>query len=297
MLIQVIVRTILGVVFASLGYLTSVELFPKSNIFNIPYVIPIVLTFVFGVAGVFLVPIISMALAHWSSNFAKKIASEVIEQVHFPDVRKKVHMARNNSVEKYPNAMVLDTSAIIDGRLSDIVTTGFLAGTLIVPRFVLSELQHIADSSDELRRGRGRRGFEILEALKKSDVVKVEIIDQDVLKVKNTDDKLLKLAKSLKAKIVTTDYNLNKVATLSGVKILNVNELANSVKTVVLPGELMSVRVIQEGKEKDQGVGYLPDGTMIVVENGSRYVGKTVEAVVSRVLQTVAGRMIFVQVK
>jgi uncharacterized protein YacL len=296
MLVQVVVRTVLGVVFAFLGYLLSTQVLPQVNLFDTPYVVYILLTIIFGVAGVFLVPIVSMAVANWSTNLAKKVATEVITQVHLPNVGKRVMLPKRNN-GKYHNPMILDTSAIIDGRLSDIVSTGFLGGTLIVPRFVLSELQHIADSSDELKRGRGRRGFEVLEVLKKSENVKVEIINQDIQKTKDTDDKLLRLAKSLKGKIITTDYNLNKVATISGVKILNVNELANAVKTVVLPGETMTVKVIQEGKEKDQGVGYLPDGTMIVVENGSKYVGQTVETVVSRVLQTVAGRMIFVQIR
>ena len=189
--------------------------------------------------------------------------------------------------------MVVDTSALIDGRLSEIVESGFLYGTLIIPNFVLSELQHISDSANSLKRGRGRRGFEVVEQIKKSKNVKTNIYDTGNSSLKNVDDKLLKLAKGWKAKIVTTDFNLNKIASVSGVKILNVNELSNSVKTPLIPGEVIDVKVIQEGKEKNQGVGYLPDGTMIVVEDGGDQLGKKVTATVSRVLQTAAGRMIF----
>jgi uncharacterized protein YacL len=197
----------------------------------------------------------------------------------------------------YNNPIIVDTSALIDGRVADVIETGFLTGTLIVADFVLSELQHIADASDALRRGKGRRGLEILENLKKSRLVKTVVYKGEGLAGKTTDDKLIEAAKQFKAKVLTTDFNLNKVATVSGIKILNVNELVNALKTTLLPGEKIEVKVIQEGKEKSQGVGYLSDGTMIVVENGAPYIGKAVTATVSRVLQTAAGRMIFVQVE
>jgi len=191
--------------------------------------------------------------------------------------------------------VLLDTSVIIDGRIADISETGFIERTMVVPRFVLAELQHIADSADTLRRNRGRRGLEVLNRLQKNPHVSVQISDADVEGLTEVDSKLIALAKELPAAVMTNDYNLNRVAELQGVRVLNINELANAVKTVVLPGELLEVDVIQEGKELGQGVGYLDDGTMVVVEDGRKFIGKTVTVVVTRVLQTVAGRMIFAQ--
>lgn len=195
------------------------------------------------------------------------------------------------------NIILVDTSVIIDGRIADICATGFINGTLVVPRFVLNELQHIADSPDVLRRNRGRRGLEILGRLQKDAETRVEISEMDVEGVREVDSKLVKLAREMGCAIMTNDYNLNSVAKLQGVKVLNVNELANAVKVVVLPGESLSVRIIQEGKEAGQGVGYLDDGTMVVVEDGRRYIDQDVEVLVTRVLQTVAGRMIFAQLE
>jgi uncharacterized protein YacL len=198
---------------------------------------------------------------------------------------------------EHPNTgALLDTSAIIDGRIADVGRTGFLAGPLVVPRFVLRELQRIADSSDALRRSRGRRGLELLERLRKNSNVPVRIYDGDA-DGDGVDAKLVRLAQNLKCAIVTNDYNLNRIAAVQGVRVLNVNELANAVKTVVLPGEEMVVRVIQEGKEPGQGVGYLEDGTMVVVDGGRRYLESDVGIVVTRVFQTAAGRMIFAQAK
>ena len=189
--------------------------------------------------------------------------------------------------------VLLDTSVIIDGRIGDISQTGFIAGPLVVPNFVLNELQHIADSSDTLRRNRGRRGLELLNRLQKDSIVPLQITDMDVEGMFNVDDKLVVVAKQLHCPIVTNDYNLNKVAELQGVTVLNINELANAVRAVFLPGEPLSIQIIQEGKERDQGVGYLDDGTMVVVEDGESYLEQTVETVVTKVLQTAAGRMIF----
>jgi uncharacterized protein YacL len=189
--------------------------------------------------------------------------------------------------------ILLDTSVIIDGRVADIAKTGFLPGTLLIPRFVLNELQYIADSPDSLRRQRGRRGMEVLTELQKASAVVVRISDVDVEGVREVDDKLVILARQMKCPILTNDYNLNRIAELQGVTILNINELANAVKSVVLPGELMSINVIQEGKETNQGVGYMEDGTMVVVENGNRYLNKEITVTVTKVLQTAAGRMIF----
>jgi uncharacterized protein YacL len=191
--------------------------------------------------------------------------------------------------------IVVDTSAIIDGRIAEIVESGFIYGTLVVPKFVLEELQHIADSSDTLRRNRGRRGLEILNRMQKESTTPVEILDEDVPEVAEVDAKLVALARVRSKAILTNDFNLNRVAELQGVRVLNINSLANAVKPAVLPGEELRVRVIQEGKEPGQGVGFLDDGTMIVVEGGVRYIDKDLDVAVTRVLQTVAGRMIFAQ--
>jgi uncharacterized protein YacL len=191
--------------------------------------------------------------------------------------------------------VLLDTSVIIDGRIADISHTGFVRGTLVVPRFVLYEIQHIADSPDAVRRNRGRRGLDMLNRLQKESVVPIRITDLDIEDVREVDDKLVMLAKRMRCPIVTNDYNLNRVAELHGVPVLNINELANAVRAVVLPGESLGVHIIQEGKELGQGVGYLDDGTMVVVENGRKSIGQQVGVIVTKVLQTSAGRMVFAQ--
>ncbi len=189
--------------------------------------------------------------------------------------------------------VLLDTSVIIDGRIADVSRTGFVEGAMTIPRFVLNELQHIADSPDALRRNRGRRGLEMLNKLQKESVVPIRISDLDVEEVREVDDKLIRLAKNLHCPVLTNDYNLNKVAELQGVRVLNINELANAVRAVVLPGENMHVRIVQEGKELGQGVAYLDDGTMVVVENGKKFIGSSIDVTVTRMLQTNQGRMIF----
>ena len=193
--------------------------------------------------------------------------------------------------------ILLDTSVIIDGRIADIAHTGFLVGNLLIPRFVLNELQYIADSADNLRRQRGRRGMEVLSRLQKDTVIPVRISDIDVEGVREVDDKLVILARQLRCPILTNDYNLNRIAELQGVSVLNVNELANAVKLVLLPGEALSVKIIQEGREASQGVGYLDDGTMVVVEDGRGHLNLETSVVVSKVLQTAAGRMIFAKIE
>lgn len=189
--------------------------------------------------------------------------------------------------------ILLDTSVIIDGRIADIARTGFMSGTLLIPRFVLNELQYIADSGDNLRRQRGRRGLEVLSQLQKDPLIPVRISDIDVEGSNAVDDKLVILARQLRAPVMTNDFNLNRVAELQGVAILNINELANAVKAIFLPGENLNVRIIQEGREPGQGVGYLEDGTMVVVQGGREHQGKQLDTVVTKVLQTAAGRMIF----
>ncbi len=191
--------------------------------------------------------------------------------------------------------IIVDTSAIIDGRIAEIVESGFIYGTLVIPRFVLEELQHIADSSDTLRRNRGRRGLEILAKMQKDSPTPVEIVEDEVRDVAEVDAKLVALAKRYSGAILTNDFNLNRVAELQGLRVLNINSLANAVKPALLPGEELRVKVIQDGKEAGQGVGFLDDGTMIVVEGGARFIDRELDVTVTRVLQTVAGRMIFAQ--
>ena len=189
--------------------------------------------------------------------------------------------------------ILVDTSAIIDGRIIDIAKTGFLGGSLVIPRFVLNELQFVSDSADSLRRQRGRRGLEILAEMQENGDVPVIISDVDVEGVREVDDRLIVLAQQLRCPILTNDFNLNRVAELQGVKVLNINDLSNAVKVVLLPGEEFAIAVIQEGKEYQQGVGYLDDGTMVVVENGQKYLEQTINVTVTKILQTSAGRMIF----
>ncbi|MFQ5879150.1 MAG: PIN/TRAM domain-containing protein [Dehalococcoidia bacterium] len=196
-----------------------------------------------------------------------------------------------------PRQLVMDTSAIIDGRIADICDTGFIQSTLVVPRFVLEELRHIADSPEALRRNRGRRGLDVLSRLQRESAVPVQVTDMDFEGTRDVDSKLIRLAKALGCSLITNDYNLSRIAEVEGVRVLNIHHLANAVKTVVLPGEEMAVRIVQEGKEMGQGVGFLDDGTMVVVEGGRRYLNDQLDVVVTRVLQTIAGRMIFAQPK
>jgi uncharacterized protein YacL len=202
---------------------------------------------------------------------------------------------RGQGVEE--NLKVLDTSAIIDGRIADVCETGFLEGVFVLPQFILQELQHIADAADPMKRARGRRGLDILHKIQKMSRITVRIVDEDFPKIKEVDAKLVALAKLLNAKVITNDFNLNKVAELQGVSVLNINELANSLKPVVLPGETMKVFILKEGKEYNQGVAYLDDGTMVVVENARKLIGKNADVTVTSVLQTTAGRMIFSKLK
>jgi uncharacterized protein YacL len=191
------------------------------------------------------------------------------------------------------NHKILDTSVIIDGRIADIADTGFLDGVLVIPQFVLHELQMVADSADSMKRNRGRRGLDVLQRIQKMNHLKVQIVLEDFPQVREVDMKLIELAKVYSCKIITNDFNLNKVAHLRGVQVLNINELANSLKPIVLPGELMRVFILKEGKEYNQGVAYLDDGTMVVVDNARRMISKTIDISVTSVLQTTAGKMIF----
>lgn len=214
------------------------------------------------------------------------------EEFHLPGWKTTAKDSPGHGIAK-----ILDTSVIIDGRIADIAETGFMEGPLLIPQFVLSELQHIADSHDPIKRTRGKRGLEILHHIQKQVDVDVRIVDTDYPSVKEVDAKLIELAKEVNGKIVTNDSNLNKVAGLQGVEVLNINALANSLKPVVLPGEEINAKIVKEGKEMGQGVAYLDDGTMIVVDNGKRQIGRNIDVVVTSVLQTPAGRMIFARMK
>ncbi len=200
-------------------------------------------------------------------------------------------------IENDEDVKILDTSTIIDGRIADICETGFIEGTFVIPQFVLYEIQHIADHSDTVKRTRGRRGLDILHRLQKQTFVKVKIVDYDFPKLKDVDTKLIALAKKLTGKILTNDYNLNKVAELQGIEVLNMNQLAASLRPAMLPGEQMNVKILKEGKEHGQGIGYLDDGTMVVVDDAKKLLGKSVDVVVTSVLQTTSGRMIFAKLK
>ncbi len=206
-----------------------------------------------------------------------------------------LNLLKSRGIEE--NLKILDTSVIIDGRIVEVCESGFLEGVFILPQFILQELQHIADSADHMKRARGRRGLDVLHKIQKMSQITVKIVDEDFPKIKEVDAKLVALARLMNAKVITNDFNLNKVAELQGVSVLNINELANALKPVVLPGESMNVFVLKEGKEYNQGVAYLDDGTMVVVENGRRLIGKNADVTVTSVLQTTAGRMIFTKPK
>ncbi len=269
---------IIGLVIA---YLIS-QLLTKIEIFYIGTVLS-VLTYIFmGYLGI---------------SIATKKGNDLIH--NFPTTKKNTgsFFKGKNKFNDEATPKILDTSVIIDGRISDIIKTGFIEGSIILPEFVLEELRHIADSSDALKRNRGRRGLDILNRIQKDRVIDVQITDKDFDDVDEVDMKLLKLAQHMNGKVVTNDYNLNKVAEIHGVEVLNINELANSLKPIVLPGEDMLVTVIKEGKELNQGVAYLDDGTMIVVEEGRKSIGENINVTVTSVLQTAAGRMIFAKKK
>ena len=295
-----LVAAVIGLI---VGLIISVLLFiPLANLpTNFGRILPVVGAIVFSFLGVALGVQRKNDIAHlfqtnWFSRRSReRDRDEDREKERGREKeRDKVTTALHN--ESLPQ-ILLDTSAIIDGRIADISQTGFIFGTLVVPRFVLNELQHIADSSETMRRNRGRRGLEMLQRLQKDATVPIEITDADIDDVAEVDGKLVKMARNLHSPIITNDFNLNRVAELQGVKVLNINELANAVKPVLLPGEDINIKIMQEGKELGQGVGYLDDGTMIVVEGGRQYMGMTIEVSVTRVLQTVAGRMIFAHPK
>jgi len=241
----------------------------------------------FGQYGPIIVVIFTLILCGLIFSYRKEAFSEFANRIS------NGKLQFSEVASRHQETALLDTSVIIDGRIADIAHCGFVPGTLIVPNFILSELQFIADSEDTQRRQRGRRGLETLSNMQKDPAVSIQITEFEVPNIREADAKLLHVALELECPILTNDYNLNKVAELQGVRILNVNDLTNAVKSILLPGEKLIVNVIQEGKEINQGVGYMEDGTMVVVENGRPYLGQQIDAVVTKILQTAAGRMIF----
>lgn len=300
----IIIRTILAIAFFALGVLLSRHNLADYAILGNPYLAPTLIALLSGTFGIFAVPFlaekirrwfeglirttVAKTLAPWTKQISKQMGKQIGKAV---SSRRGKQENKKTKKQETKTSVILDTSAIIDGRLLDILKTGFLDAPLVVPQFVLDELQHLADSHDDLKRQRGRRGLEILEEMKPHVV---ETGHTSSLPANaDVDKKLVLLAKKTRAKIATVDYNLNKAASVSGIKVLNVNDLTNAVKTAVLPGESLTIKVVQPGKEKGQGVGYLSDGTMVVIEDGQNLVGRQVTVEVSRVLQTAAGRMVF----
>ncbi len=282
-------RIIIGSLGLIIGLLVSVLL--NTAVSRIPGIfgqfLPVVISFLFGIAGVY----IFIAQEEIISQFFRGILKEIKLLRAIPQEIKE-----KRKISNIPE-LIVDTSVIIDGRLEDILKTGFILGNLVVPKAVIDELHKISDSKDSLKRSRGRRGLEILDRIQKMREVNLEILEDEFPEVKGVDQKLVKIAKAKKAYILTVDYNLNKVAQIQKVLVLNINELANALRAVVLPGEMLEIKIVQEGKEKGQGIGYFPDGTMVVIEGGEKLIGKTVDAEVSRIFQTVAGRMIFAEPK
>ncbi|OGE42239.1 hypothetical protein A3B45_04395 [Candidatus Daviesbacteria bacterium RIFCSPLOWO2_01_FULL_39_12] len=262
-------------------------------------IVKVLITLMAGAIGFAIFPDIARRVRALTTNFFNFIVHRVSSEVSSQIVRlrgQSAYPATDGSSGigsvSITRPLILDTSAVIDGRIADIAKTGFISGLILVPRFVLGELQQVADSKDDLKRQRGRRGFEVIEELKKNKGIRVEVWDKDQ-SGKLVDDKILNLAKSLHGKIITTDFNLNKVASLANIGVLNVNDLSNAVKALALPGEEIEIKIVHLGKDTSQGVGYLPDGTMAVVAEGADQIGKTITVEVTKSLQIPAGRMIF----
>lgn len=248
------------------------------------------------VLGVPLAVVVAVIMAALGANIALRKRDDIMNL--FSGLKKASSVSKDKKGKGYKaDPKILDTSVIIDGRIFDLCQTGFIEGTLVIPNFVLEELRHIADSSDGLKRNRGRRGLDVLNKIQKELNIDVQIYEKDFPDIAEVDSKLLKLAQVLNGKVITNDYNLNKVAEFQGVPVLNINELANAIKPVVLPGEEMRIQIVKDGKESNQGVAYLDDGTMIVVEGGKKHIGEIVDVTVTSVLQTAAGRMIFAKQK
>lgn len=303
MRIKLVLRLLLAVAFALPAFIFT-EVMPDVPPFNRTW-LRVAITIWFALLGYGVFPDVAKRLTNMIISATNQFTSTISNDVMTQFMRLQHAPGSNTSPLSIQSPLggvsvtlplILDTSAIIDGRILDIAKSGFIFGTLLVPSFVLTELQQVADSSDYIKRSRGRKGFELIDELKKVKGVRLEVWDKDVV-AKQVDDKVIKLAKNLHGRIITTDYNLNRVASLSGAQVLNINDLANALKTVAVPGEKIKIKLVHLGKDPKQGVGYLNDGTMIVVEDGAQEVGREVHAEVTRMLQSSAGRMIFARTK
>ena len=301
MTIKLFLRLVLAVFAATLAIIYSALLPPLDGIS--PLLVKLLVTVLAGAVGFMIFPDLAVRITNLALSLFNllviRLTAEILNQtMRLPRENLRIPFLSHTpstgtlSLQK---PMILDTSAIIDGRILDIGKTGFLFGTILIPSFVLTELQQVADSADFLKRARGRRGFDLVEELKKVKSIRVEIWDREVAGGQ-VDEKLLRLAKSLHGRILTTDFNLNRLASVSNVAVLNVNDLANAVKTVAVPGGNLEIKITHLGKDQGQGVGYLPDGTMVVVSNGAEQVGKTINVEVTKNLQSPAGRMIFAKI-
>lgn len=277
--------TIVGLLIGTLAYLPLSKL---PGVFGVW--IPVVFYVLMVVASVWLFLARRKTIEQTFESIGKFVNAIIHLRPQIPQITQRVSKEKTKEI-------VVDTSVLIDGRIVDIAKTGFLPGSLVVPRFILAELQNIADSDEPIRRAKGRRGLDALQDIKKETRIKVETISDEIPEHEKVDAKLVHLAKTRGADVLTTDFNLNKVAKIEGVRVLNINELSQALRPVIIPGEEMEIKIVQAGKEKNQGVGYLPDGTMIVVEEGDRLVGKTVRIEIKRVLQTAAGKMFFATIK
>lgn len=300
MRLRLIFRLILAFLFATLAAIYS-QLIPPISGVN-AFLVRALLTVAAGGIGYVVFPPIARSvrvITLTTFNFVvHRVSSEVSNQlVKLPRPNLPFsHSTPQIGSVALTRPLILDTSVIIDGRILDIAQTGFISGLILIPKFVLTEIQQVADSSDDLKRQRGRRGFEVVEQLKKLKIMRVEVWDKDQAG-KGVDEKLMNLAKGLNGKILTTDFNLNKLATISNLSVLNINDLANAVKTLSLPGEKLEIKIVHLGKDKSQGVGYLADGTMVVVADGAEKLGHTIRIEVTKNIQTPAGRMIFGKIR
>lgn len=296
---KLVLRLILAFIFATLAAIYS-QLIPNFE-GTTAVIIRVLLTLAAGLLGYLVFPSVAHSIkivVISTFNFVvHRVSSEVSNQIikfprpNFPFSHPTPQLGSLNLTRP----LILDTSMIIDGRVLDIAKTGFISGLVLVPKFVLTELQQVADSSDDLKRQRGRKGFEVVEELKKLKTIRIEVWDKDQ-SGKTVDEKLMNLAKALNGKLLTTDFNLNKLATISNLSVLNINDLANALKTISLPGEKMEIKIVHLGKDKMQGVGYLNDGTMVVVSSGADKIGRTIKVEITKNIQTPAGRMIFAKV-
>jgi len=300
---RIIIRTLAGALFTGLGYFLTYRYFSHLALFGIPYLLPTLVAFVLGAFSIFSLPVLGNNLLQWFTGVLRGIVKESLSEFLGTQVGRLKERAAHPKPNRSEGALqegsvlpiggaVLDTSAIIDGRILDIIRAGFLRGRIVLPRSVLEELRRVADSQNDLRRKRGRRGLDILEELKK---IKGEefVVWEGELGEGDVDRQLVSLAEKETASLITTDFNLNKAARVAGVSVLNINDLANALKAILVPGETTKIKLVQKGKGDGQGVGYLEDGTMVVVEDGEEKIGKKVEVEVTRSLQTEAGRMIF----